>query len=218
MSGNDNILKAKRDLLRKLRSEIRSKAVLIAMESVPRERFVPESSRRMAYLDIPLQIGEGQTISQPLIVALMTEALELRGDERLLEIGTGSGYQAAVLSRLLPRGSLVSVERLSSLAESARLVLGELDCDNVIVELAGTTLGSPEHGPFDAIIVTAASPQIPDALVAQLAVGGRMVVPVGALERQELMLVLRTDEGLSLRWLGPCRFVPLIGEGAFPGG
>ncbi|MCH8897360.1 MAG: protein-L-isoaspartate(D-aspartate) O-methyltransferase [Chloroflexi bacterium] len=216
MSGNDGMLQAKRDLFRKLKGVIRSKAVLDAMESVPRERFVGENSRQMAYQNIPLPIGEGQTISQPLIVALMTEALELRGTERVLEIGAGSGYQAAVLSRLLPRGSLVTVERLSSLAEDARLVLGELDCSNVIVELAGPTLGAPEHGPFDAIIVTAASPQIPDALVAQLVVGGRMIIPVGRLEQQELMWVLRTDEGVSLRWLGPCRFVPLIGEEAFP--
>ena len=212
------MLKAKRELFRKLKGDIRSKAVLEAMESVPRERFVGENSRQMAYQNIPLPIGEGQTISQPLIVALMTEALELRGGERVLEIGAGSGYQAAVLSRLLPTGSLITVERLSSLAEDARLVLDELDCDNVIVELAGTTLGSPDHGPFDAIIVTAASPQIPNALVAQLAVGGRMIIPVGKLEQQELMRVLRTDEGVSLRWLGPCRFVPLIGEEAFPGG
>ena len=189
--------------------------MLEAMESVPRERFVGENSRQMAYQNIPLPIGEGQTISQPLIVALMTEALELRGAERALEIGAGSGYQAAVLSRLLPRGSLITVERLPSLAADARLVLGELQCDNVSVELAGPTLGSPEHGPFDAIIVTAASPQIPDALVAQLTVGGLMVIPVGGLEQQELMRVLRTDEGVSLRWLGPCRFVPLIGKGAF---
>ncbi len=210
------MLQAKRDLFRKLKGVIRSKAVLDAMESVPRERFVGENSRQMAYQNIPLPIGEGQTISQPLIVALMTEALELRGTERVLEIGAGSGYQAAVLSRLLPRGSLVTVERLSSLAEDARLVLGELDCNNVIVELAGPTLGAPEHGPFDAIIVTAASPQIPDALVAQLVVGGRMIIPVGRLEQQELMWVLRTDEGVSLRWLGPCRFVPLIGAEAFP--
>ena len=210
------MFQAKRDLFRKLSGVIRSKAVLEAMESVPRERFVGENARQMAYQNIPLPIGEGQTISQPLIVALMTEALELRGSERVLEIGAGSGYQAAVLSRLLPRGSLVTVERLSSLAADARLVLGELDCNNVIVELAGPTLGAPEHGPFDAIIVSAASPQIPDALVAQLVVGGRMIIPVGRLEQQELMRVLRTDEGVSLRWLGPCRFVPLIGEEAFP--
>ena len=210
------MLKAKRDLFRNLSREIRSKMVLEAMESVPRERFVGGNSRQMAYQNIPLPIGEGQTISQPLIVALMTEALELRGAERVLEIGAGSGYQAAVLSRLLPRGSLITVERFPSLAEDARLVLSELDCENVMVELAGPTLGSPEHGPFDAIIVTAASPQIPDALVAQLTVGGSMVIPVGTLEQQELMRVLRTDEGVSLRWLGPCRFVPLIGEEAFP--
>lgn len=210
------MLKTKRDLFRKLRREIRSESVVQAMEAVPRERFVPEASRHMAYEDIPLPIGEGQTISQPMIVAVMTQALGLRGDERVLEVGTGSGYQAAVLSCLLPQGWLITVERVASLAQQARAVLRELGCDNVAVELAGPELGAPHQGPFDAIIVTAASPQIPDSLVAQLKVGGRLVIPVGTLEQQELMRVLRTEEGVSLGWLGHCRFVPLIGEEAFP--
>jgi protein-L-isoaspartate(D-aspartate) O-methyltransferase len=171
----------------------------------------------MAYLDIPLGIGEGQTISQPYIVALMTEALELRGYERVLEVGTGSGYQAAILSLLVPQGQVTTAERVPSLAESARTALQKLGYDNVTVELAGPTLGAPHRAPFDAIIVTAASPQVPDSLISQLAIGGRLVIPVGSRDNQELMKVIRTDEGISLRWLGPCRFVPLIGRDAFPG-
>jgi len=207
---------AKRDLFRKLKGKIRSKAVLDAMENVPRERFVPPEVSHLAYLDIPLPIGAGQTISQPFIVAMMTEALELCGNERVLEVGTGSGYQAAVLSRLLHHGHLITVERVPALQERAEALLAELGYNNVTVELAGPTLGAPHHGPFDAIIVTAASPQVPDSLVSQLAIGGRMVIPVGTREDQELVRVLRTEEGISVRWLGPCRFVPLIGTEAFP--
>ena len=187
------------------------------MERVPRECFIPPEARHMAYLDIPLGIGEGQTISQPYIVALMTEALELRGYERVLEVGTGSGYQAAILSLLVPQGQVTTVERVPSLAESARTALQKLGYDNVTVELAGPILGAPHRAPFDAIIVTAASPKVPDSLVSQLAIGGRLVIPVGSRDNQELMKVIRTDEGISLRWLGPCRFVPLIGREAFPG-
>jgi protein-L-isoaspartate(D-aspartate) O-methyltransferase len=210
--------KAKRQLFRKLRAEIRSKAVVDALERVPRERFVPPESCQLAYLDIPLPIGEDQTISQPFIVARMTEALELQGDERVLEVGTGSGYQAAVLSLLIPRGHLITVERLPALREKAEALLAELGFQNVKVETAGPALGAPHHGPFDAIIVTAASPQIPGSLVSQLTIGGRMVIPVGTRENQELMHVLRTEEGVSVRWLGSCRFVPLIGNDAFAEG
>jgi protein-L-isoaspartate(D-aspartate) O-methyltransferase len=211
--------KARQELFRSLRRHIRSEAVLRAMEQVRRELFVPADSRHMAYLDIPLGIGEGQTISQPFIVALMTEALGLKGNERVLEVGTGSGYQSAILSLLVPRGRVTTVERMPLLAEQARALLRQLGYDdNVTVELAGPTLGAPQRAPFDAIIVTAASPHIPEALISQLAVGGRLVIPVGSLENQELMQVLRTDEGVSMRWLGPCRFVPLIGRDAFPEG
>ncbi|HZA21517.1 MAG TPA: protein-L-isoaspartate(D-aspartate) O-methyltransferase [Dehalococcoidia bacterium] len=218
MSDSDkDIAQTKRDLFRHLHRNIRSQSVLSAMERVPREHFVPPEARHMAYLNIPLGIGEGQTISQPYIVALMTEALGLQGYERVLEVGTGSGYQAAVLSRLVPEGRVITVERVPSLAESARKALQELGYDNVTVELAGPTLGAPHHAPFDAIIVTAASPQVPDSLVSQLAVGGRLVIPVGSRDNQDLMKVIRTDEGISVRWLGPCRFVPLIGRDAFPG-
>lgn len=189
---------------------------MAALESVPRERFVPPEVSHLAYQDKPLPIGADQTISQPFIVAIMTQALELQGNERVLEVGTGSGYQAAVLSLLVPRGHLITVERVPALKDKAKALLKALGYNNVTVELAGPTLGAPQHGPFDAIIVTAASPQIPDSLVSQLAVGGRLVIPVGTRENQELMRVLRTEEGISVRWLGPCRFVPLIGKEAFP--
>ena len=170
----------------------------------------------MAYMDLPLGIGEGQTISQPHIVALMTGTLELRGHEKVLEVGTGSGYQAAILSLLLPLGRVVTVELVPVLAERARGLLKALAYHNVEVDLAGPELGCAHKGPYDAIIVSAASPGLPESLVSQLAVGGRLVIPVGSLEQQELMLILRTDEGLSVRSLGPCRFVPLIGREAFP--
>ena len=195
--------------------EIRSEAVLDAMEQVPRELFVPPDACARSYLNIPLAIGAGQTISQPYIVARMTEVLELRGDERALEVGTGSGYQAAVLSRLLPRGHLVTVEREPGLAESARLRLSHLGCANVTAELAGPVLGAPDHAPFDAIIVTAACPRLPDSLQGQLAVAGRLVAPVGTREEQELFLARRTEEGLSVSMLGKCRFVPLLGPEGF---
>ena len=213
--------KARCALFRNISRKIRSQAVLDAMQRVPREEFVPLPVRHMAYLDIPLSIGEGQTISQPYIVAMMTAALGLRGDEKALEVGTGSGYQAAILSLMLPRGRVITVERIPSLAGRARSLLRELGCGpppegNLEVKTAGTTLGCPEDGPYDAIVVAAAAPRLPDELVAQLAPGGRMVAPVGSLERQELVECHRTGEGLSMRMLGPCRFVPLLGPGAFP--
>ena len=186
------------------------------MKQVPRDRFVPADKRHMAYLDVPLGIGQGQTISQPYIVALMTQALELEGHEGVLEVGTGSGYQAAVLSLLVPKGKVISVERIPELADRAKALLAELGYDNVAVELAQPTLGDPHHAPFDAILVTAACPQLPDSLVAQLAVRGRLVFPVGTRDSQELIQARRTEEGLSIRWMGPCRFVPLIGQEAFP--
>ena len=213
------LVRAKQDLFHYLRRGLRSESVLQAMEKVPRELFVPQECRRMAYLDQPLGIGEGQTISQPYMVALMSSALELGGQERVLEVGTGSGYQAAVLSLLVPKGRVITVERVPVLAERARALLQELEYRNVEVEVAGPTLGCPERAPFDAILVAAASPRLPDSLLSQLAVGGRMVVPVGSLDLQELVQALRTEEGLSVHLLGPCRFVPLIDDKeAFPEG
>ena len=195
---------------------IPSKTVIRAMEQVPRDLFVPQDSRHMAYLDLPLSIGEEQTISQPYIVAMMTEALELSGGDRVLEIGTGSGYQTAILSALTPRGRVVSMERVPALMQQARQRLQELGYRNVEVQQAGSSLGCPSKGPYDAIIVTAAAPRLPESLLSQLAIGGRLVIPVGTLSQQELVQARRTDDGLSLRVLGPCRFVPLLGAEAFP--
>ncbi len=206
----------KRELFRKLLRDIPSETVIRAMEQVPRELFVPQDSRHMAYLDLPLSIGEGQTISQPYVVAMMTEAMELSGGDRVLEIGTGSGYQTAILSALTPRGRVISMERVPALMQQARQRLQELGYRNVEVQLAGSSLGCPSKGPYDAIIVTAAAPRLPESLLSQLAIGGRLVIPVGTLSQQELVQARRTDEGLSLRVLGPCRFVPLLGAEAFP--
>ena len=208
--------KAKKSLFSNLRCKISAEYVIRAMEQVPRERFVPAAHRRMAYSDMPVSIGEGQTISQPYVVALMLAALSLQGHEKVLEVGAGSGYQAAVLSLLAPQGQVCAVELVPSLAQRADALLRELDYPNVRVELASPTLGCRDHGPFDAIIVAAASPKLPESLVAQLAVGGRLVIPIGTLEQQDLVRAVRTEEGLSVSMLGPCRFVPLIGQEAFP--
>ena len=205
----------KRSLFVELGLGIGSKAVLLAMERVPRELFVPSDVRHLAYLNIPLSIGSGQTISQPYMVAWMTELLELRGGENVLEVGTGSGYQAAILSLLLPQGRLVTVEREPALAETARQRLAERGCLNVTALPAGPVLGAPEYAPFDAIIVTAAGPRLPESLVGQLAVGGRLVAPVGSREEQDLILAHRTGEGLSVSPRGKCRFVPLLGPEGF---
>jgi protein-L-isoaspartate(D-aspartate) O-methyltransferase len=195
---------------------ISDRRVLESMRTVPRHEFVPSNVKKKAYFDQALPIGYQQTISPPFIVAYMTQTIEPQPDDVVLEIGTGSGYQAAVLSRLLPRGHLYTVERVPVLAQRARELLAQLGLHNVTVELAGAALGAPQHAPYAGIIVTAASPQLADELVSQLAIGGRMVIPVGSLQQQELMQVRRTEEGLSVRWLGSCRFVPLIGKKAFP--
>ena len=211
-----SLIKAKKKLFSRLSREIRCDPVIKAMEQIPRERFVPAESRHMSYSDQPLAIGEGQTISQPYIVAMMLKEVGLHSSERVLEVGTGSGYQAAILSLLVPQGRVVTVELIPLLAERAGELLSEMGHDNVEVKLAGPALGCPERGPFDAIVVSAASPKLPEFLVSQLAPGGSLVIPVGSLEQQELVHASRTDEGLSVRMLGPCRFVPLIGREAFP--
>ena len=211
-------LEAKRaELLSKLARRISSPETLRAMAAVPRERFVPPEYRSMAYQDIPLSIGEGQTISQPTMVAEMTAALRLSPRDKVLEVGAGSGYQAAVLAESAPDGFVVTVERLPALAARAEATLRELDYRNVVVEPAGPMPGCPERGPYDAILVAAAAPAIPPSLLSQLRVGGRMTLPVGSREQQELLLVLRTGEGVSISDLGPCRFVPLLGAEGFGG-
>lgn len=193
---------------------IRDPRILAVMGEIPRHRFVPEHLASLAYADEPLPIGGGQTISQPYIVAEMTRALALSGTEKVLEIGTGSGYQAAVLARLARE--VVTVERLASLQERARAILEELGIVNVTYAVGDGSLGAPEHAPFDRIIVTAAAPDVPQPLVEQLADGGIMVVPVGGRWEQDLVKV--TKEGVSLRrqYLGGCRFVPLVGKCGFP--
>ncbi|MCE2462935.1 MAG: protein-L-isoaspartate(D-aspartate) O-methyltransferase [Dehalococcoidia bacterium] len=206
----------KRVLFNNLRKEIHDEKVLRAMEKVPRELFVPSEGRHMAYKDVALPIGNGQTISQPYIIALMTSMLELRGDEKVLEVGTGSGYQAAILSHLLARGTVLTLERISSLARTAATTLDSLGCKNVEVRLADDRLGAPEDSPFNTIIVTAGSPKLPQSLMAQMAAGGRMVIPVGTRMEQELIRVVKTSEGHTVNVLGPCRFVPLIGRDAWP--
>ena len=212
----ESIAKKRRRLFSTLYREVGDEKVLRAMEDIPRELFVLEDHRHAAYEDVPLPIGDGQTISQPFIVALMTSALELGGDEKVLEIGTGSGYQAALLSSLVPEGRVLTLERVPGLARAAGVRLKTLGYDNVEVRTAGEALGSPEGGPFDAIIVTAAAPRLPKPLLDQMTPWGRMVIPIGTLEEQELVLVLKTGEGPTPRMLGSCRFVPLIGLDAWP--
>lgn len=187
-------------------------AVLRAMEEVPREAFVPEGLVPMAYRDSPLPIGQGQTISQPYIVALMTEALELAAHERVLEIGTGSGYAAAVLSRIAKK--VYTVERRLKLARTAEARFRQLGYDNIQVHVGDGTLGWREHAPYEAIVVTAGGPEIPEALLEQLAVDGRLVIPVGAKpDIQQLVRVRRNSEqGYQRENLGSVRFVPLVGE------
>lgn len=192
---------------------IRDARVLRAMENVPRHLFVPEALRDQAYDDGPLSIGERQTISQPYIVALMTEALALKGDEKVLELGTGSGYQTAILAELCDR--VFSIERIASLADKARTVLDALRYRSVTIRVGDGTRGWPEESPFDGIIVTAGAPRIIETLVEQLSVGGRLVLPVGNRYSQDLLKVTRRSEkagDIKTEDLGGCRFVSLIGE------
>lgn len=212
-----SLAKARKTLFSKLARRVGSGDVVRAMERVPREYFVPVALRSMAYQDTPLAIGRGQTISQPYIVALMTEALQLQPRDRVLEVGTGSGYQAAILAELVPSGQVTTVELLPELAESARRTLDELGYTTVASRPAGDTPGYQEGGPYDAIIVTAAVPGLPSSLLSQLAIGGRLVAPVGSLDQQQLVQAHRTGEGISPRLLGPCRFVPLLGPEGFSG-
>ena len=204
---------ARARLITHLGGEIRDRQVLAAMARIPRECFVPPEEQLSAYEDMPLPIGLNQTISQPLIIAVMTEALELKGKEKVLEVGTGSGYQSAILAELARL--VVTVERLPSLAEKARKTLNNLGYTNIEVHLAGETLGYQDKAPYDAIMVTAAAPRMPDDLLTQLAIGGRMIIPVGSRYIQELYKITRRKKGDLVQDLGGCRFVPLIGKNAW---
>ena len=204
---------ARARLVEHLSTEIKDERVLAAMARVPRERFVPPHSQHMAYADMPLPIGLEQTISQPFIVALMTEALELTGNEKVLEVGAGSGYQAAILAELAQR--VITTERLTVLAETAGNVLTDLDYTNVEVYVAEESLGWPSLAPYDAIVVTAGAPRVPVDLLNQLAIGGRLVIPVGSRYAQELYKITRGKKKNVVESLGGCRFVSLIGKDAW---
>lgn len=198
------------------RRGIADERVLAAMEAVPREEFVGDSYRLRAYADSALPIGEAQTISQPWIVAAIAQALELRGEELVLEVGTGSGYSAAVLARLAPH--VVSIERHAGLAADARRTLERLGVRGVEVVVGDGSRGLPERAPFDAIAVHAVAPAPPRSLLDQLADGGRLVLPLAAREADVLTVLRRHGDELSSEAIGPCRFVPLIGEEGFAGG
>ena len=204
---------ARDNLIAKLSLEISDKRVLEAMRRVPREAFVPQDQYYAAYEDRPLSIGFGQTISQPYIVALMVQALELKGGDKVLELGAGSGYEAAILAELARE--VVTVERISELVEGAKRALEKLGSSNVKVHLAGKKLGWSDEAPYGAIIVSAGAPTIPQILLNQLSFGGRLVIPVGSRWQQDLLKVTKRRKGNKVENLGGCYFVPLIGEGAW---
>ena len=210
--GNDVSWPAQRRRMVRTQIEargVRDAAVLRAMLKVPRHLFVPENLRSQAYADGPLPVGHGQTISQPYIVALMTEALGLKEQDRVLEVGTGSGYQAAVLAEIVRE--VFTIEIVEPLGRQAEEHLHALGYSNVHVRIADGYQGWPEQAPFDAIIVTAAPDHVPQPLVTQLKVGGRLIIPVGRQE-QELLLLHRREDGVTRRVLTPVRFVPMTGE------
>ncbi len=222
-SGEDGHARARHRMIQEIRAIARevagdqpmqpSEKVLAVMDAIPRHRFVPEGETWGAYANHPLPIGHGQTISQPYIVALMTGLLALDKQQRVLEVGTGSGYQTAVLSGLA--GKVYSMEIVGPLASAAAACLLELGCDNVEVRVGDGSLGWAEHAPYDAIIVTAAADHVPPVLLAQLKPGGRMVIPVGDWAGvQQLQLIIKEQDGtLHHKNIEPVRFVPLTGEG-----
>jgi protein-L-isoaspartate(D-aspartate) O-methyltransferase len=190
-------------------------AVLAAFRQVPREKFIDSEYQKLAYIDAPLAIGEGQTISQPFTVAMMTQLLELQPTDKVLEIGTGSGYQAAILGEIVRDGKVFTIERFASLAEKAEKGLKGvkgLNYGNVKVVVGDGTRGLPEEALFDAIIVTAAAPEVPEPLIEQLKIGGRLVMPVGGDWHQEMVRLTKTEEGVERENFGGYRFVPLVGE------
>lgn len=212
MKENDELTHARERMVEDQirRRGIKDARVLDAMGTIPRHVFVPPENRHLAYADAPLPIGHRQTISQPFIVALMTELLGLGGDETVLEVGTGSGYQAAILGRLAKR--VYSLERIPELAEHARGILNALKLDNVEVLVADGSQGLPERAPFGGIMVTAAAPKVPVPLKEQLADGGRLVLPVGEQAGQILECWERQGDDFSRERLAPVAFVPLVGE------
>jgi len=205
----------KRDRMRMVEGQLKSRGisderVLQAMGKVPRHKFVPQDCQESAYSDGPLPIGEGQTVSQPYMVGIMTQCLELKGEEKVLEIGTGSGYQSAVLMELARE--LFTIERIPRLAERAKNVLSELSYDRFHVKVADGTKGWPEEAPFDGIIVTAGAPVVPESLIDQLNEGGRMVIPVGSRFSQRLYKSIKKAGKIIQEEDIMCVFVPLIGE------
>ncbi len=202
---------ARQRLVEEIRGKgIRDLAVLRAFEVIPRHAFVPTGIRHRAYEDSPLPIGSGQTISQPLIHAQSLELLQLTGRERTLEVGTGSGYQTALLATLVEQ--VFSIERIAALLQQARDILQKLGIRNVSFLLGDGTLGWREYAPFDAILVSAGGPSVPAPLLEQLADGGRMVIPIGDVETQQLMLYTRRGDRIEERQVAPVRFVPLVGS------
>jgi len=210
---NDSVLRRRMVEEQIRRRGIRDTRVLAAMEEVPRHLFVPEEYLKRAYADEPLPIGQGQTISQPYIVAEMTAALRLSGTEKVLEIGTGSGYQTAILARLCRE--VVTIERLATLSDGARARLSAVDTGNVTFVVGDGSLGSPAHAPFDRILSAAASPSVPATWIAQLSEDGIIVLPVGGRPEQELTRVTRIGDRIETAALGGCRFVPLVGAHGF---
>ena len=223
MSGASPIIPADDRRAAELRAEmverqlrkrgIRDERVLRAMLAVPRHLFVRADSLETAYSDHPLEIGEGQTISQPFMVAFMAEALELTGAEKLLDVGAGSGYSAAVYSQLASR--VFAIEASAILAERARSTLANLGYANIMLRIGDGSLGWPEEAPFDAICVAAAAPAVPAPLTDQLSEGGRLVIPIGAGSEQDLVLVRKKNGALHSKTIGYCRFVPLTGQHGF---
>ena len=204
---------ARAKLIEQLSENIKDEKVLAAMSRVPRELFIPPEERCWAYEDRPIPIGFNQTVSQPFIVALMTSSLELIGTEKVLEVGTGSGYQSAILAEL--SRLVVTVERLQFLAASARKTLDKLGYKNIRIHLAEQVIGWQIDAPYDAIMVTAGAPKVPESLLSQLVIGGRMVIPVGSRYEQDLYKITRCENKNIVRNFGGCRFVSLIGENAW---
>jgi protein-L-isoaspartate(D-aspartate) O-methyltransferase len=213
----DRFAESRARLVEILRQQgIGDERVLVAVGRVRREAFVPPELAERAYENVALPIGHGQTISQPYVVAEMTQALQLTAHSRVLDVGTGSGYQAAILAEIA--GAVISVERVPALSASAGGVLARLGYQRIELHVTNGTLGWPPGAPYDAILAAAGGPEVPDALLAQLGRGGRLIMPVGTLTEQQLILVRRAEHGYERYSLGPVRFVPLVGKGAWPEG